>query len=352
MFTQELAEAIEWQARHAEENGAPCTARLVRAIPHVAAGETATGRRIASWEGLTLKDAMPLRFTGGLHNLVLTGTDQRLERVYAGQITDQSSVDRLVVELVETYDARLLPWLDGPPQTNEAGRSASIMAGLLWLSGKVGPRFEMNELGASAGVNTMMDRYHYHLGGVEVGPDGSPMQIAPEWRGAAPPRNPVEIVAIRGCDQTLIDLSDNDAAMRLKSYVWPEASARMARIDAAIALASENPPHVVQQDAADFVEDFLSHDHPDGVTRTMFHSIMWQYMPEATQGSITDAFETAAAQATADKPFAWIALETDPETFRHELKVRYWNGSAEDGATHLLSFAHPHGAWVEWLGSD
>lgn len=352
MFTQELAEAIDWQAQHAEENGAPCTARLIRAIPGVARGETATGRRIASWQGLTLKDAMPLRFTGGLHHLLLSGEDRRLEPVYAGLTTDQSTIDALVVELVETFDTLLLPWLDGPPQTNEAGRSASIMAGLLWLSGKLGSRFEMNELGASAGVNTMMERYAYDLGGVQTGPQDSPMQIAPEWRGEAPPSDPVEIVAIRGCDQSPVDLSDPEAALKLKAYVWPEATARMGRIEAAIALASEQAPDLVQQDAGHFVSDFLAREHPLGVSRVMYHSIMWQYMPAETQAAITAAFEAAGAVASPERPLAWIALETDPKTFRHELKVRYWCGSEQDGETYLLSFAHPHGAWVEWIGAD
>ncbi len=81
----------------------------------------------------------------------------------------------------------------------------------------------------------------------------------------------------------------------------------------------------------------------------MFHSIMWQYMPAATQARITAAFEAAGARATRDSPLGWIALETDPATFRHELRVRLWDGDAHHGEEHLLSHAHPHGAWVEWL---
>ena len=60
--------------------------------------------------------------------------------------------------------------------------------------------------------------------------------------------------------------------------------------------------------------------------------------------------ELAGNAATSVRPLAWVALETDPDTFRHELKVRYWNGGDRDGETTLLSFAHPHGAWVEWIG--
>nr|WP_152435735.1 DUF2332 domain-containing protein [Erythrobacter sp. THAF29] len=353
MAIEEFTKALDWQATHAEENNAPCTARVIRALAKVRESDTATGRRIAGWEGLTLKDAMPLRMAGGLHHLLLSGQDERLARVYSGQITDQSQIDALVCELVETYDHLLLPWLDGPPQTNEAGRAASIMGGILWLAQRIAPRFELFELGASAGVLTMLERYRFQLGATEVGPVNSPMQIAPEWRGAgsppAPPRD-FEIVSVRGCDVAPIDLSDPASALRLKSYVWPDAPGRMARIDAAIELANANAPDLVRQDAGDFVAEFLSDPQSEGRTRAMFHSIMWQYMPADTQDAITDAMEKAGAKASPERPLAWISLETDPATFRHELKVRYWDGATGSGEEVLLSHAHPHGAWVEWSG--
>ncbi len=347
MDIADIPRAIEWQAEHAERGGSPGTARVIRGLLAVLDSDTAVGRRMADWEGLTLKDAMPLRVHGGLHNLLLTGEDMRLEPVYAGLTTDQDMVDRLVADLIATYDARLLPWLDGPPQTNEAGRSASIMAALLWLSGRLGPRFELNELGSSAGINTMMERYRYNLGGVRVGRKGSPMHIAPEWRGLPPPDNPVDIIAIRGCDRAPIDLSDPEAALRLKSYVWPEAMARMARIEAAIRLAVEKPPSVARQDAGAFVAELLSTEQPEGVTRVIFHSIVWQYIPEPVQLQISEAMEKAGASADPAKPLAWVSLETNRETFAHELRVRHWPGDDEEA---LLGQAHPHGAWVEWFG--
>ena len=344
----DVPEAIEWQAAHAEEAGAPNTARVVRALLKVLETDTAVGRRIANWEGLSLEDAMPLRINGGLHNLLLTGSDMRLEPVYAGLTTDQGAIDAIVTDLVEKYDTRLLPWLDGPPQTNEAGRSWGFMSAMLWLSGKIGSKFEVNELGASAGVNTMMDRYHFDLGGVNAGPDASPMRIKPEWRGSPPPDAAVEIVSIRGCDQAPVDLSDPESALRLKSYVWPEAMARMGRIEAAIELAGDQAPDLIKQDAGDFVRDMLDRPQEAGVTRVLSHSIVWQYIPETTRAGIEKAMADAGAAATTEKPLAWIALETNRETFRHELHVRYWPGGE---GTVLLGCGHPHGAWAEWFGA-
>lgn len=345
MEIDSLEEAIAWQADHADQAGAPCTARMVRALLAVMETETTIARRMLGWHGLSLEDALPLRIAGGFHWLFLTGEEPRLGDVYQGLMTDQSAIDALVAETAVTFDHLLLPWFDSPPQTNEAGRSASIMAGLLWLSGKLGPRFEMNEIGASAGVNTMMPRFTFDLGGVSAGEKHSPVLIKPQWRGAAPPDAPVEIVSIRGCDIQPIALADPKQALRLKSYIWPDATERMARMEAAIALAEDAPPEVEKADAADFVDRMLAMPQQHGVTRVLFHSIMWQYLPEATRDHIAGAMEEAGAFATKDKPLAWVSLETNRATFRHECHVRYWPGGEK--ATKLAD-AHPHGAWVDW----
>jgi hypothetical protein len=304
---------------------------------------------MAAWPGKPLEDALPLRLAGGFHHLVLSGADIRLAPVYRGKLTDQAAIDTLVLDLTRTHDAALLPWLDGPPQTNEAGRSASIMAALLWLSPRLGPRFELNELGASAGVNTMMERYFYDLGGTTAGPATSPMRIVPEWRGPAPRPAPVEITTIQGCDRAPVDIADPAAALRLKSYVWAEVTERLARIDAAIALATEKPPLVMQMDAADWADERLAAPQEADTTRVIYHSIVWQYLPPATRARIKAATALAGAAADASRRLAWIMLETNRATFRHELTVRHWPGSGEPV---LLGSAHAHGAWVEWLGAD
>lgn len=84
-----VAGGIEWQARHATNAGAACTGRVVRAQLKVLGSQTATGCRMANWQGNVVEDALPLRLAGGLHNLLLTGEDRRLESVYAGLVTDK-----------------------------------------------------------------------------------------------------------------------------------------------------------------------------------------------------------------------------------------------------------------------
>lgn len=347
METADVVRALEWQAGHAESNDAPITARVVRAFVPLLDKDLGIAARMRNWPGLSLEDAMPLRLAGGFHNLHLTGADSRLAPVYSGKLHDQAKVDAVVLAVARDRDAGLLAWFDGPPQTNEAGRSAGIMAQLLWLAQRLGPRFELNELGASAGINTMMDRYAYDLGGVRAGLAESPMRLAPEWRGPPPPAGPVEIVAIEGCDIAPIDLTDPAQALRLKSYVWPDSPERLRRIDVAAMLAQRQKPMIVRADAADWVAQRLSAPQAEGVTRVLFHSIVWQYLPAAGRARIEAAMAEAGARATPQRPLAWVTVETNRQTFRHELRTRFWPGGESEV---LLGEAQAHGAWVAWSG--
>jgi len=339
--------ALAWQADHAENNGAPCTARLVRGFLPLLDGSLAIGRRLREWPGRLVEDAVALRLAGGFHHLQLTGDEDRLTPIYSGAMAEQQGVDAIVAAVAADHDERLLGWFDGPPQTNEAGRSGGVVAQLLWLSAKLGPRFELFEIGCSAGINTMLDRFRFDLDGVQLGQIDSQVRIAPEWRGPPPPCEPVEIVGIEGCDLAPIDLSDPVQALRLKSYVWPDMPERLERLDSAIRLAQAQPPKITQGDAAAFVQAMLARPPKPGVTRALFHTIVWQYLPAATRSAIEAAMSMTGAAATIDQPLAWVTVETNRETFRHELICRYWPG---DGEPVLLGEAHAHGAWIDWRG--
>ncbi|WP_432769877.1 MAG: DUF2332 domain-containing protein [Sphingopyxis sp.] len=335
------------QTVYCRANDAPVTARIVAALGALL-GHPASefARRIAGWQGAPLADALPLRAAGGIHALHLAGTAHELAPIYADaeDINDAA----IIAGVVARHEAALLPWLDGPPQTNEAGRSSNFIAAMLWLADKgLPPRFDCLEIGSSAGINLMLDRYHYDLGGVQVGPQSGAMGFTPEWRGNHPPQHRIAIAALKGCDVAPVDLTDPAQALRLKAYVWPEHAIRFARMEAAIAASREQKPDLIQANAADFVEAELAKPQAEGTTRVLMHSIVWQYVPADQQARVTAAMEAGGARATADRPLAWIALEANRTVHHHELVVRHWPGG---DAPHMLGRAHAHGAWIEWMG--
>ena len=341
-----IERGIVWQADHAAANGAPGTGRLCRALLALD-DRTEVGRRIRHWPGDVLEDAMPLRIAGGLHALHRRGDAPGLGPVYAGALTDQAAIDTIVRQLVAAHDAFLAPWLDGPPQTNEAARSANFVMALHWLAARGMRRFELNEIGSSGGMNLLIDRWRYDLGGVASGPaDGH--VIRPDWRGPPPPDAPFAIESVRGSDIRPIDLSDPANAERLTAYIWPELADRFDRFAAGVAMIRTRPPRIDRAEAADWVEARLAEPQPDGVTRVLMHSIVWQYLPPSSKARITAAMETAGAAAPPARPLAWIATETDRARRRHATTVRFWPGSAKGV---VLGHAHAHGVWVEMYGA-
>ncbi|WP_338467869.1 DUF2332 domain-containing protein [Novosphingobium sp. ZN18A2] len=342
-----VARAFANQIAYCNASGAPVTGRVCAALGALVASDEPGELlgRVRGWQGAPLADALPLRIAGGIHSLHLSGAEPSLAQLYAGNggIDDVA----IVAGAIRRHEAALLPWLDGPPQTNEAGRSANFIAAMLWLADKGLPqRFQCLEIGSSAGINLMLARYRYDLAGVEVGPSPGAMHFTPEWQGNPPPAHPIEIVSARGCDVAPVDLTDPAQALRLKAYIWPEHTIRFERMEAAIAEAAKSPPDITPINAADFVEAELARAQEPGVTRVLMHSIVWQYVPPGQQDRVTAAMEAAGARATPERPLAWIALEANRTLHRHELVVRYWPGGGEGT---LLARAHPHGANVDWL---
>ncbi|MBX3563481.1 MAG: DUF2332 domain-containing protein [Sphingomonas sp.] len=335
-------EAYRLQHHYCTAMGAPITARICLALADCLSRDSRTGARALDWEGEPTKAALPLRTVGGLHSLALRGV--ALVDVFDGTITDPEAVKAALSAALSAHDGELYPWLDGPPQTNEAGRSGALMCGLIEVSRRFGQPLEILEIGSSAGLNLLIDRYRFDLGGTTVGPEDAPVTIRPEWRGPVPPRVPVRFASVRGCDQAIVDVRDAAAAERLRAYVWADNPERQARMTGAIAMIAAQPVQLEEADAAEWLEARLAEPQAEGVTRVLMHSVVWQYLPAQTQAKITGMMEEAGAAATADKPLAWVEMEPDRTLHRQEVRVRTW----PDGAPGVMVAAsQAHGAWVE-----
>lgn len=342
----ENRESFRVQAGYCTAMAAPITARIATALAEAIDRASATGRRVLDWAGEPVADALVLRLIGGLHALHRGGVDAEVSRVFLGEAIAEAEVAAILNAALVKHDAALLPWLDGPPQTNEAGRSAGLMTGLLHIAERFGPRMELLEIGSSAGLNLLIDRYGFDLAGVRKGPRDAPVLIAPEWRGPVPPDVPIEIVSVRGMDIAPVDVRDPADAARLAAYVWIDAAERLERIERGIAMIREHGVTLEQGDAADWVEARLAEPQAAGVTRVLLHSVMWQYLPPEGRARIRTAMDAAGARATPERPLGWVMMEPNRDLHRHEVRVRGWPG---DRPMELVALTHAHGAWVEGL---
>ena len=333
-------EAMSAQAAFCERSGAPITARVCHAIGHALDASSVTGARVLGWSGEYVADAVPLRLVAPFHALHRAGRCAALGALFRGEATDDVAAIRAAVT---AHDDWIVRWLDGPPQTNEPGRSTAFMVALLRLAERFALPFELLEIGSSAGLNLLIDRYAYDLGGVTREAPQSSVTLAPEWRGPPPADAEVRIVSVRGVDIAPIDVRDPAAAERLLAYVWVDAPERIARVEAAVAMITEQPVDLVPGDAADWVEARLAEPQADGTCRVLMHSVVWPYLEAERRRRIEAAFEQAARTATLAKPIAWVAYEWGAEHANHRIALRMAPGGEEE----LLGEGHPHGAWIE-----
>ena len=336
--------AFARQSEGARKLESPFMEKLCRLLGERLDRSTETGRRVLGWTGDAdvFTDALPLRLAGGLHAIVRRGEVPALARCYPpGPTPDDESLWAALAPVLEAPG--LLPWLDGAPQTNEVGRSAVLMSGLLVVADRFAQPVELLELGASAGLNLLLDRYGYDLGGVKAGDPESPLQLRPRWKGGPPPDAPVRVAKRSGVDLNPLDVrSDGE---RLLAYVWPDQPLRLAQLEAALAIAGRAPPRVESGEAADWLEARLADAQEAGVTRVVLHSIAFQYFPESTKARIEAALEAVGAAATFAAPLAWLRYEYDPKDERITLRLRTW----PPGEDRLLAECHPHGSAVRWL---
>lgn len=340
------AEAFRIQARGCAATGSRVYAHLLeRAADDIDRGG-AFAAIVADHRGHPVLDALALRVLGAVHEAVLAGRAPGLAAFYptAGGRWEPEGAWRALVAFAEAE----CEWLrriaaSGSVQTNEVQRSAVLLPGFLRVAARTGLPLRVREIGSSAGLNLAFDRYRYRLGSHAWGPADSPLVLEADWEGPAPDLDaPLRVADRRGCDLAPVDLADPAARRRLEAFVWPDQCERLARLRAAAAVASSDPPRIDREPAGSWVaREVAPHDRHATVC---VHSVMWSYVPAPERARITAAIEAAGAAARPDAPVAWLRME-GASLEETELRLRLWPG----GDDALLARAHYHGVRIRWL---
>src|SRR5918993_2703432 len=187
------------------------------------------------YESAPTGSALPLRLLAGVFRLVLTDQAPELVRFYPclGGQDDPAQAWPVLRGVIAAHRDELRGALEVPPQTNEVGRSVALLAGLFDLVATSGMRrIRLLELGASAGLNLLLDQYAFRADSWHYGPSDSKVLIANAIVGAVHP-GPFEIVARAGCDLHPVDPTTADGRLLLTSFVWPFDLDRHRRLAAA-----------------------------------------------------------------------------------------------------------------------
>jgi hypothetical protein len=317
--TNSTATAVVFEAQAAQcEGRSPLYAELCRryAVDPVAAEIVGAD---PEWDA-------PLRLLGGLHYLVLAG-----QADWDDPLAEHRDFLR---EFVATQGV----------QTNEVQRSWVLVPLLLRVAQRTGAEaFDLVELGPSAGLNLVWDRYHYRYEAGEWGPDDATLRLEGEERG----RVPAELLELRpkverriGIDRAPIDVRNDEGARLLRSFVWAGQTERLRLLDRAIEALRADPPELIRGDFVERLPVVLAEQAPDRLT-IVFQTAAWGYIGDEARTRLRASLDEAGRM----RPLAFVSTgKPRNEKGCWGLRIVYWPGGEREFAGH----ADFHGSWLQW----
>jgi hypothetical protein len=231
-------------------------------------------------------------------------------------------------------------------QTNEVQRSWLLLPCFLEVARKAGVEtLDLIELGPSAGLNLVWDRYGYRYERGTWGGARAVLELEGEERRPVPasllelrPR----VRHRRGIDLSPLDVTRPGDALLLKSFVWADQTARLERLDRAIETLRDAPPTLDQDDAVERLPDLLAQRQPGALT-VVFQTAVRSYLGQEAWKRAMVTLDEAGHKF----PLALVSV-SQPAAGEHRywgLWLRLW----PDGEKRLLAHAGFHGQWLEWL---
>jgi hypothetical protein len=249
-----------------------------------------------------------------------------------------------IEEIVRTHALRIKQvMLSRTTQTNEPARCAVLLPVL----GGLRQPLALVEVGASAGLCLLPDRYGYDYGNHRIAPP-SP-NLAPVFEcvasAAAPLPNALPKVGWRlGLDLHPLDVTSPDDTGWLETLVWPGQEHRARKLKAAIEMARADPPTVRKGDLlADLPATIAL--APRDMQLVVCHTAVLGYVGSQSD---RDAFAATVRQSGA----VWISNEI-PAVFPELARTAPPPPSlghfllAVDGKP--VAWTGPHGQSIEWF---
>jgi hypothetical protein len=275
---------------------------------------------------------VPLRLLGGLHYLALSQGIDPWRDVRSVLLDRQEWLARFVAEQ--------------GVQTNEVRRCFGLLPCFLTVARTAGaPLLDLVELGPSAGLNLLWDRYRYRYAAGTWGREEGAVELSGEERGKVPGRLLDVQVAVRervGIDLDPVDLTSAEGALLLMAFVWADRRDRLERLQRAIEVLRANPPRLIRGDYVELLPEVLSSRRPGALT-VVFQTASMGYLSDDERERVYAALDLAGGEG----PLAWVTSAFGDSEADHgfPLEARIW-----PGAPQRLAAMDYHGAWLDWLG--
>lgn len=223
-------------------------------------------------------------------------------------------------------------------QTNEVGRCATLLPALSRLPQPLA----LIEVGASAGLTLLPDRYSYDYDGHLVrGTDPSAPTLTCHVTGPVPLPDAVPSILWRaGLDLNPLDVASDDDVAWLECLVWPGQPERRDRLRRAAASARRDPPPVHRGDLIDDLPALVARVPTEAATIVVFHSAVLAYLEPPRRAAFADLVADLGVHWMSNEAPGVLPITSDQGSQGFRL--------VENGRD-VVADTDPHGASLHWL---
>jgi len=235
-------------------------------------------------------------------------------------------------------------------QTNEVQRCTGLLPAFHLVAQQYPDRpLALVEIGASAGLHLLWDRYRYDYGSLgQTGDLHSPVQLTCAVTGPHTPSIPAQVPRIAsriGIDLLPVDINDEAATRWVRALIWPEQMDRAHLFTHALRVAQHHPPHVLTGDAADRLPAVLAALPQDAIA-CVYHSYTLNQCPPTVRECILERLQAyAATRSLVRVSLEWYGNQAQPQ-----LELVTYADTTEQPT--LLAYCESHGRAIEWLRAD
>ncbi|MGE7604431.1 DUF2332 domain-containing protein [Peribacillus sp. NPDC097675] len=289
---------------------------------------------------------VPNLLLGAVHYLLLKGEEHCLREYYpsinkqARNIDDETFVyfkgfcKSFREEIVTLLKSKLV-------QTNEVRRCGYLYPVFSYIYSRVEKPLALIEIGTSAGLQLLWDKYRYSYGtDVTYGDEDSSVQIISEFKGENPPPFLSDIPPVAskvGVDLHINDLRNSEDYLWLKSLIWPEHQDRMELFESAVRCFKENPVELIEGDGVALLTGLVDTIPEDSVI-CIFHTHVANQMSEDIKYTLLEKIKKIGSQRD--------IFHIYNNMWDRKLHLDYFMDGLKYNET--VGDTDGHGRWFEW----
>jgi hypothetical protein len=243
-------------------------------------------------------------------------------------------------------------------QTNEVNRCCYLLPAFVLAAKQAAKPLWIIDVGASAGLNLLFDRYAYDYGnGLRAGDATSSVKLRTQLRGN-PELAPWPAIAGRvGLDLHPIDVEDEMRTRWLEACTWPEHVDRFRNLARRYSARAPVKPRVVEGNAIDGLRTLVDGADRDAMAVIVNTNVLQYFPPEECE-----RYGRRLADLASRRELIWIANEhpffleragfttsTGKTNAHSALPLAMTHFVEGERRERLLANVGPHARWLEWL---